>query len=87
MFPDAPTLRGVRHIHHLIEAMNEGYEAAILFVIQRQDADRFTTNDDTDPEFARALRQARKSGVKLCAYNCNISIEEAEIHQRIGIVL
>jgi len=87
MFPDAPTLRGTRHIHHLMEAMDEGYEAAILFLIQRNDADRFTTNDDTDPKFARALRQSQKRGVKLCVYNCKISIKEVEIDQQVDILL
>ena len=86
-FPDAPTLRGTRHIHHLMEAMNEGYEAAVLFVVQRQDADRFTTNDDTDPEFARALRRSQKWGVGMYAYNCRISIAEAKIHRPIDIIL
>ena len=87
MFPDAPTLRGTRHIHHLMEAMDEGYEAAILFLIQRNDADRFTTNDDTDPKFASALRQSQKRGVKLCAYNCKMSIKEVEIDQQVDILL
>jgi sugar fermentation stimulation protein A len=87
MFPDAPTLRGTKHIHHLMEAMDEGYEAAILFLIQRHDADKFTTNDDTDPKFADALRQSQKYGVKLCAYNCKMSVEEVEIDQRVNIFL
>jgi sugar fermentation stimulation protein A len=87
MFPDAPTLRGTRHIHHLMEAMNEGYEAAILFVVQREDADRFTTNDDTDPEFASALRRSQKCGVRMYAYNCRIGIAEAEIYQPVDIIL
>jgi len=87
MFPDAPTLRGTRHIHHLMEAMDEGYEAAIMFVIQRSDADRFTTHDETDPKFASALRQSRARGVKLYAYNCKMSIEEVEIDRRVEINL
>ena len=35
-FPDAPTLRGVKHIHELISAKHEGYEAALAFVIQME---------------------------------------------------
>lgn len=34
-FPDAPTERGVKHLHELIAARREGYEAALCFVIQR----------------------------------------------------
>ena len=87
MFPDAPTLRGTRHIHHLMEAMDEGYEAAIMFVIQRSDADKFTTHDETDPKFAAALRQSRERGVKLYAYKCKMSVEEVKIDQRVDIFL
>ena len=87
IFPDAPTLRGTRHIHHLMEAMNEGYEAAILFVVQREDGDRFMPNNDTDPEFASALRRSQKRGVRMYAYNCRIGIAEAEIHQPVDIIL
>ena len=33
-FPDAPTERGVKHLHELIRARGEGYHAAVAFVIQ-----------------------------------------------------
>ena len=87
MVPDAPTLRGVKHIHHLMEAMNEGYEASILFIVQRQDADSFTPKEDIDPEFARALRRSYKSGVKICAYTCRISAREAKVDRPIDVLL
>ena len=32
-FPDAPTERGVKHIHELIKAKKEGFEAALAYVI------------------------------------------------------
>ena len=87
MFPDAPTIRGTRHIHHLLEAMDEGYEAALLFVVQRHDADRFMPNSDTDPEFASALRQAKSRGVKLAAYTHRISIGKLELDKKISVSL
>lgn len=36
-FPGAPTLRGVKHIRELIACMEEGYEAMMAFVVQRND--------------------------------------------------
>ncbi len=87
MFPDAPTLRGTRHVHHLMDAMDEGYEAAVLFLIQRSDADRFTTNDAMDPKFASALNQAKSYGVELCAYTCQVNIGSMEIDRRIDIMI
>ena len=49
LFPDAPTLRGVKHLHSLMAAMDEGHRAGVIFVIQRADAEAFTPHDEADP--------------------------------------
>ena len=59
-FPDAPTERGTRHLHELIRAVEEGYQATAFFVIQMENALDFAPNDDTDPAFGQALRQAAR---------------------------
>ena len=61
-FPDAPTERGTRHLHELIRAVEEGYRATVFFVIQMENALDFAPNDDTDPAFGQALRQAARAG-------------------------
>lgn len=68
LFPDAPTLRGKRHLLELIDAKKEGYRACILFVVQRVNANVFTPNDKTDPDFGEAFREALKNGVEAYAY-------------------
>ena len=35
-FPDAPTERGVKHLHELAQAQQAGYRCAVAFVIQSQ---------------------------------------------------
>lgn len=72
-FPDAPTLRGLKHIHELTRAVGEGYGAAIVFVVQMDDARYFAPNDDTQPEFGRALLEARDAGVALIARCCEVT--------------
>lgn len=44
IFPDAPTKRGARHVKHLAASLKENYvdRAAILFEIQRPDANVFS---------------------------------------------
>ena len=37
LFPDAPTERGVRHLHELMRAVEEGHRATAFFVIQMAD--------------------------------------------------
>ena len=67
IFPDAPTTRGARHLRHLAAALNEKHvdRAAVIFVIQRPDADIFSPNDNTDPKFGDALRFAHSNGVEI----------------------
>ncbi len=72
-FPDAPTLRGVKHIEELEGSLKEGYEAHIWFVIQMDKVAYFSPNDDTHPEFGQALRKAAMSGVHVKAFDCDVS--------------
>ncbi|MBE6667145.1 MAG: DNA/RNA nuclease SfsA [Ruminococcaceae bacterium] len=73
LFPDAPTERGVKHINELTDAKENGYEAYIFFVVQMKKCKYFTPNEKTDPEFAKALRNALSRGVKVMALNCNVN--------------
>ena len=72
-FPDAPTERGVKHINELITAVNEGFEAYLLFVIQMNGMRVIVPNDNTHPEFGDALRQASNSGVHILAVECEVA--------------
>lgn len=73
LFPDAPTLRGRTHLEHLIAARRRGLGGAVVFVIQRNDAEALAPNRATDPEFAAALRRASRAGVRVVAMRCRIS--------------
>jgi sugar fermentation stimulation protein A len=68
-FPDAPTIRGKRHLEELIKAKKEGMESAALFLIPREDAKVFSPNWEMDPEFSNALAQAQQAKVEIIAYS------------------
>lgn len=72
-FPDAPTERGVKHLKELIAARQQGYRAAVCFVIQMTDVDFFSPNDVTHPEFGHTLRMAAGAGVDVWAYDCRVT--------------
>ncbi len=72
-FPDAPTLRGIKHLEELETAVKHGGRAAVLFVLQMERARFFTPNDATHPEFGDALRRAAKAGVQILAYTCRVT--------------
>ena len=73
LFPDAPTIRGVKHLRSLMAARAEGHQAAVVFVIQRADADAFAPHDVADPLLGATLREAVAAGVDAWAYRCQVN--------------
>jgi len=79
LFPDAPTERGRRHLHTLAALAESGQRAAVAFVVQRGDATRFRPNDETDPAFAAALRDAIRRGVTVVCCTCTVGESGIEV--------
>jgi sugar fermentation stimulation protein A len=87
LYPDAPTIRGRKHLHGLIRAVREGYRAAVIFVVQREDATAFSPNDAADPQFTETLRQAVREGVEVYAYKCRVTPEEIRLDSQLPVCL
>jgi sugar fermentation stimulation protein A len=85
-FPDAPTARGRRHLRILMDGLAEG-RAAVLFLIQRPDAECLRSNETTDPEFAETLREAARTGVEVYAYNSNVTLDGVFIKRKVPVLL
>lgn len=86
-FPDAPTVRGTKHLKELIEAKKQGYRACVVFVIQMKGCKYFEPNSDTDFEFARCLKKAKNAGVEILALECNVTEKSMEIEKNIEVKL
>ena len=87
MFPDAPTERGIKHLHGLAKSVLEGYEAYVLFVIQMKGVHGFRPNDTTHPAFGDALRAAAAAGVHVLAYDCAITPAAMTIDAPVDVIL
>ena len=85
MFPDAPTERGVKHINELIHAVENGFDAYILFIIQMNQVKYLIPNYETHREFGEALHLAKQKGVKILAYDCIVKENEITAHAPIKI--
>ncbi|MEG2143751.1 MAG: DNA/RNA nuclease SfsA [Oscillospiraceae bacterium] len=85
LFPDAPTIRGVKHLFELSKAINEGYTCYAFFVIQMESISYFTPNYKTHREFGEALKSAQKAGVKLLAYDCEVTPHSLKIKSPVQI--
>lgn len=86
-FPDAPTERGVKHIQELCEAVKDGYEAYILFVIQMDKVKYFTPNMRTHAAFGEALVEAKNAGVQFIAYDCRVTKDSICMGKEVPVIL
>lgn len=86
-FPDAVTARGRRHALELAALAAQGERAAIVFIVQRADADRLRPQWETDPELGSALVTAQTNGVAIWAYTCQLTLQEVRLLKAIPVNL
>jgi sugar fermentation stimulation protein A len=79
LFPDAVTARGARHVRALAARARRGGAAGLLFVVQRRDARSVTAARAIDPNFADALEDAIRAGVRCWARACEVGLREARL--------
>ncbi|MDR2422611.1 MAG: DNA/RNA nuclease SfsA [Deltaproteobacteria bacterium] len=84
-FPDAPSVRGRRHLAELAELAQGGDRAIILILVQRA-ARAFRPAAAIDPAFALALGQAVSQGVELEVYRVGLSLTRAWIAERLPVL-
>lgn len=87
LFPDAPTERGKKHVDEMVKAVQEGYEGYIFFLIQMDDINFFTPNINMDKNFSESLLTAKKSGVKILAYNSIVTKDEIVLDKQVKVLI
>jgi sugar fermentation stimulation protein A len=83
LFPDAVTARGARHVRELTAHVRDGGAAAILFVLQRPDADRIVAARAIDGVFADALAEAQAAGVRVLGRRCAVDLERLTLGETV----
>jgi sugar fermentation stimulation protein A len=90
-FPDAPTLRGKKHLEELTHSLDHGFNAVVLFLIIKDDVLEFTPNKAMDPDFSETLIEAYEKGVLIIAYSFKNIYKNDSLHiepfKRINIKL
>ena len=84
-FPDAITSRGTKHIKELLNAKKKGFKIYIIFIVQREDCDKFSIANDIDPEYSKTLSIAVKKKLNILCYDCKFSSKRIEINKKIKI--
>ena len=86
-FPDAPTLRGIKHLEELIQCLSDGYEAYLIFLIQLKGVHYLEPNWKTHRGFGETLLRAKRAGVKILAYDCQVEPDKIFIDQPVPVVM
>ena len=86
-FPDAITLRGLKHINELIKASKKKFKIYLLYLIQRNDCDSFTIAKDIDPMYAKTLVKAVKNKLNILCYDCKFSSKGIKLNNKIKLIL
>ena len=85
-FPDAVTLRGLKHLKKLIESIKKGFKPYVLFLTQIQGINNFRIAKDIDSTYYKEYLDAKKSGVNFLAYRCSLNSKEIKIEKKIKIL-
>ena len=74
-FPDSVTARGAKHLDEMAREVEKGNRAVMLYVVQRDDGDKFQFAHDLDPNYFEAFKLASAKGVEAICIRCNVTSE------------
>jgi sugar fermentation stimulation protein A len=84
MFPDAVTSRGKKHLEELARLQKKkDTRAAVLFCVQRGDADHFSPAREIDPAYATTLQEVHDAGVTVLAYQADVDPKAITVTRRL----
>ena len=86
-FPDAVTVRGLKHLTELEALVESGHRCSMFYFIQRMDARIFRPADHIDPEYGKGLRRAVRRGVEILVYDVYIDLKGIKLNRKIPIQL
>ena len=73
LFPDAVSERGQKHLKDLIELKQSGHNAAMLYIIGREDVNYFSPAHLVDKKYSELLQEASQQGVQILPYKCKLN--------------
>lgn len=86
-FPDSVSERGQKHLRELMALKEQGFRAAMLYVVQREDVSVFKPAASIDAKYAQLLKEAHSKGVEIFVYQCKMGIDELGLKRSLPIDL
>jgi|TARA_B110001454_G_C12722248_1_gene435225 sugar fermentation stimulation protein A len=85
-FPDAVTERGSKHLVELTKITKRKKRAIMLYLVQRDDCDKFKIANNIDPTYSANLKKAIKSGVEVFCYKCSFKKNNITLDKKIKFI-
>lgn len=86
-FPDAVTMRGLKHLDGLHHAVQQGQRGVMLFAINRSEGDYFSVAQDVDPAYAQRLVEVVNAGVEVMAWRIHHGADSMVLTEPVPIRL
>ncbi len=86
-FPDCVTARGAKHLDELAAMVATGARAVMIYVVQREDCDRFAVAADIDPAYATGLARATAAGVEAICLACAVTTDAIVLDRPLPVTL
>lgn len=80
-FPDAVTTRGKKHLSELQLLLAPKTRCVIFFLVQRMDAELFTSADEIDEQYGVELRKAHANGVEILVYDVDVDLQKIGLNK------
>ncbi|HBI15805.1 MAG TPA: DNA/RNA nuclease SfsA [Desulfobulbaceae bacterium] len=85
LFPDAVTARGTRHLLEFEKLLADGRGAALIFCVQRADAELFRPAASIDPVYAETFARVHSHGLTVLAYQAEVRPGIIRIARRLPV--
>ena len=85
-FPDTHTVRGQKHIRELIEMVEQGHRAVLLFTVLHEGINKVSAAAHIDEKNAQLLTVAIAKGVEVLAYKAIISADEVTLYEKVPFI-
>ncbi|WP_127716982.1 DNA/RNA nuclease SfsA [Halobacteriovorax sp. HLS] len=87
LFPDSVSERGQKHLKELTKLKTDSIRACMLYIVQREDVNRFSPADKIDPTYAKLLKEAFENDVEILVYQCSLNELEIKVDRKIPLIL
>ena len=86
-FPDAPTLRGLKHVQELAHWSEKGYQTYVVFIVQTSEVDVATIHREMQPALATAFASGMAQQLQVVAQTCAVGPDTIKLKKAIPFEL